>query len=186
MEPLEIVAQIFGVIGIVLGFFIYLSKSRSRIILCKFISDVIWFFNYFFLGAYTGALLNLIAMGRETVFYNREKRKWASHRIWLYVFLLLTLISPILEWVENGAFSWIPLCPAIGSMFAVVSFYSKKPRQMRYMGYCAQILWLAYGIGIGNVTATISSALILLSAVVGNIREARARKKPDSGTDERG
>lgn len=179
MGPLEIIAQCLGVIGIALGFFIYLSKIRTRIILCKFISDVVWFFNYLFLGAYTGAILNLIAMGRETVFYNREKHRWASHRIWLYIFLLLTLISPILEWVEAGAFLWIPLCPAVGSMFAVVSFYSKKPRLMRYMGYCAQILWLAYSIGIGNVTASISSSLILLSAVIGNIRESRASKKSD-------
>lgn len=178
MKILEIAAQVLGIIGIALGLFIYIGKSRTRIILCKFISDAVWFFNYLFLGEVTGAVLNLIAMGRETVFQNRGKHRWASHRIWLFVFLFLTLISPTLEWIKLGAFSWIPLCPAIGSMFAVVSFYSQKPRLMRYMGYCSQILWLSYGIGTQNAMSAISSALILLSAVIGNIRERCTSPKP--------
>ena len=126
MGTWEITAHMLGVIGIVLGFFIYLSKSRARIILCKFISDAVWFLNFLFLGDATGAILNLIAMGCETVFQNRGKYSWASHHIWLFVFLLLTLLSPIIEWRKLGTFSWPPLCPAIGSMFAVVSFYSKQ------------------------------------------------------------
>ena len=176
MQPHEIVAWVFGILGILLSLILYAGRTRTHILICKLISDVLWFVNYILLGAYTGALLNVIAIGRETVFYNRDRRKWASHRIWLYVFILLTFLSPIMEFVKLGGFSWIPILPAIGSVLAVISFYSKRPWVMRCFGFGAQAFWITYGILIWNPTAVISSALIITSAVIGTVRELLARR----------
>lgn len=177
MPPHHIVAQIIGFVGVAISILIYAGRTRARILICKFISDVLWFANYILLGAYTGALLNLIAMARETVFYNRGVKKWASHRIWLYVFMLLTLLSPILEWVKLGGFSWVPLLPATGSILAVISFYSNRPRVMRYFGFAAQAFWLVYGFMLVNISSIVCGILTILSAVIGMIREARAKAK---------
>lgn len=177
MTPLELFAQVLGLLGIGISLLIYAGRTRSRILVCKFISDVLWFGNYFLIGAYTGALLNVIAMGRETVFYNRETKKWASHRAWLYVFIVLTLLSPILELVKIGGFAWGPLLPAAGSILAVISFYSRRPRVMRYFGFASQIFWLVYGILLVNVTSILCCTFTILSAVIGMIREWTAKKK---------
>ena len=175
MAPLMLVAQIFGILGTAISLLIYAGKTRKSILICKFISDVLWFFNYILIGAYTGALLNVIAMGRETVFYNREQKKWASYRVWLYVFILLTLLSPVLEWVKGG-WSWVPLLPATGSVLAVISFYSKHPPVMRYFGIGAQILWLAYGILLVNPASILACTLTILSALIGMTREWIAKR----------
>ena len=177
MPPHEVVAQIIGCFGILISLFIYAGKTRARILICKFISDVLWFLNLVLLGGYTGALLNLIAMIRETVFYNRDRKKWASYRIWLYIFIALTMLSPIFEWVKVGAFTWIPLLPATGSVFAVISFYSNKPRVMRYFGFVAQGFWLVYAIMLVNVSSIVCGALTITSAIIGTVREYRARRK---------
>ena len=175
MTPLMIVAQIFGILGTAISLLIYAGKTRKSILICKFVSDVLWFVNYILIGAYTGALLNVIAMGRETVFYNRERKKWASHRVWLYVFILLTFLSPAFEWIKGG-WSWIPLLPASGSVLAVISFYSKHPPVMRYFGIGAQILWLAYGILLVNPASILACTLTILSALIGMTREWIAKR----------
>ena len=177
MPPHEVAAQIVGFFGIVISLFIYAGKTRATILICKFISDVLWFVNLILLAGYTGALLNLIAMVRETVFYNRDRKKWASHRIWLYVFIALTLLSPIFEWVKVGGFTWVPLLPAVGSVFAVVSFYSKHPRVMRYFGFIAQAFWLVYAIMLVNISSIFCCTLTITSAVIGMVREYRAKRK---------
>ncbi len=180
-----LISQIFGTAGIIISLSIYAGKSRSNIITCKFISDVIWAINYLFLGAYTGALLNVIAMARETVFYNRDKKKWAASRIWLYIFIALVLISPTIDLIKAGAFSIIPLFPAVGSSFAVVSFYNRSTKNMRIFGFIAQVLWLIYGFLLFNPTGIISCLLTIASIVIGFIREIRAKKdKKDKNVQE--
>ena len=168
-----VISQILGGIGIVLSVFIYAAKSRSKIIVCKFASDAIWAMNYLLAGAYTGALLNTIGMAREAVFYNRGRKKWASHRFWLYVFIALTFLSPILEFIKIGHFSFAPLLPATGSSFAVISFYSIKTRNMRILGLISQTLWTIYNAIVANPTALIASILITVSIFIGMFREWR-------------
>ena len=179
MAPHLIVAQIFGYFGIAISIAIYAGKTRGQILICKFISDTLWFVNLILVGGFTGALLNLIAMGREVVFYNRTRKAWAGHRVWFYVFLALTALSPAFEWMKLGEFSWIPLFPAVGSIFAVVSFYTEKPTAMRLFGFAAQAFWLAYAFILDNKSSIICGIFTILSAVIGMVREWLSKRKND-------
>lgn len=176
MELHEIVAQIFGYCGVAISILIYSGKTRAQILICKFISDTLWFINLILIAGYTGALLNLIAMGREIVFYNRNRKAWAGHRIWFFVFMVLTLLSPAFEWIKIGELTWIPLLPAIGSVFAVVSFYSNRPAVMRYFGFAAQAFWLTYSFMLDNKSSIVCGVLTILSAVIGLVRETIVKK----------
>lgn len=171
---MEMTAQIFGILGIGMSFFIYIVRKRSSILLCKFTSDVIWAIHYILIGAYTGAALNILAMVRETVFYNKEK-KWASSKFWLYLFCTLTMLSGFLTW--QGPTS---LLPAVGSVCAVISFWCTKPINIRLLAAPAQGLWTIYNIVHRSVTGGISSGLSLLSVLIGlarDIHELRQAKK---------
>ena len=164
-------AQIFGIIGICLSFFIYIVRLRASILLCKFTADVIWAVHYLLIGAYSGAALNVLAMARETVFYNKTK-KWASSRFWLYLFATLTMLS--------GVFTWegpISLLPSIGSVCAVISFWCTKPIHIRLLAAPAQALWTIYNILHHSLTGGISSSLALLSVLIGLARDLHEMKK---------
>lgn len=171
-----VASQIIGAIGIVAGLSIYAGKTRGQILVCKFVSDALWSLNYLLVGGYTGSLLNAIGMARETVFYHRDTKKWASSRLWLCLFVLLALLSPIMEWVNLGSFSWLPLLPACGSTCSVFSMYSRRPMLMRILGLLTQTFWLAYGVILQNVTSVLCGIMIVISVFVGMIRELRANK----------
>ena len=181
ISPALLISQIFGAIGIFISITIYAGKNRSNIIICKFISDIVWTVNYTLIGAYTGALLNVIAMARETVFYNRGKKKWASSRLWLYIFILLVLISPAIELMKSDTPSIVPLFPAIGSTFAVLSFYCLSEKRTRILGLIAQLLWLVYGFYPFNPTGIISCSLTIVSIIIGTVR-AHKNKAEDTDT----
>ena len=175
-----LISQIFGTAGIIISLSIYAGKSRANIITCKFVSDVVWAINYLCLGAYTPALLNVIAMARETVFYNRHKRKWAASKIWLYVFVALVLISPAVDLFTADSFSIMPFFPAVGSTFAVISFYNRNTKNMRIFGLIAQSLWLIYGFKPFNPTGIISCILTIISIAIGFFRETYQKKTPST------
>ena len=185
-QTLKLIGEIIGVVAIAEGFFIFLSNKREKIIFFKFISDLLWMTNQLFIGGYTGALLNGIAMGRESVFYNRDKKKWASSRLWLFFFLAVTLISPTVSLLSGGE-GWYAILPAIGSSASVVGFYSRRPNVTRYLSFIVNSLWLWYNVIINNVSAAISCVILLLSALVGTVmmliqkkRERIAAESPEA------
>lgn len=178
-EQLKLIGEIIGFVAIGENFFIFLSNRRERILIFKFISDVLWATNNFLVGGYTGAILNVVAMGRETVFYNRDKHKWASSPIWLAVFLAVTAISPMMSLI-SGKEGWYAVLPALGSMAAVIGFYSRKPAITRYVSFIANGLWLVYAIFVWNISSIVCNIVLLTSAVIGMLLAAVNKKKAAS------
>lgn len=169
---LKIIATIIGIVAIAESLLIYASVKRERILLFKLISDVLWGANYLLLGMYTGALLNVIAIGREIIFYHRSRHKWANNIAWFFVFVALTLISPILSWA-----GWISILPALGSVFAVMSFYCKKELVMKIFAFPAQGLWFTYNLLSENWSGLASCSITLVSIVIGLVREFCVARK---------
>ena len=170
-----VASQIYGLCLCSLSFFIYYGKKREHILITKLVSDVLSSIQQAMVGASTGALINAIAAAREIIFYHRDKKKWASHIGWLFVFLVAMSISPILTW--QGPVS---LLPATGSALAVVAFYCKRPVHTRILGLFAQGLWLTYTIMTFNLVAALQNMILIISAALGLIRdyrEYRARVK---------
>ena len=181
-EQLKLIGEIIGFVAIGENFFIFLSNRREHILIFKFISDILWGINNLLLGGITGAILNLVAMGRETVFFNRDKRKWASSSIWLVVFLAITAISPVISLV-SGKEGWYAILPALGSMAAVIGFYSRKPAITRYISLVANGLWLVYAVFVWNISSIVCNIVLLTSAVIGTILAAVNKKKVASAAD---
>lgn len=182
-ETMKLIGEIIGIVAIIEGFFIFLSSKREKILIFKFISDALWTVNQLLIGGYTGALLNGIAMGRETVFYNRDKRKWASSPAWLAVFMVITAVSPMMSLI-SGKEGWYAILPALGSMAAVIGFYVRRPALTRYISFLANGLWLCYNVIIRNISASISGVILLLSAIVGTVmmlvQAHRCKKEADN------
>ena len=177
---LKTIGFIIGIIAIAEGFLIYASTSRRKMLLFKLIEDVLWLFNYLFSGGYAGAILNGVAILREIVFYNRDRSRFCASGLFLPVFILLTLVSPVAS-MASGSEDLHALLPAVGSVLAVIGFYQSSPTVARRLGLPAQTLWLLYSVYGHNATAAAANAILLLSAVVGEVRAARTARKPCAG-----
>lgn len=175
-ETLKIMGECIGAAAIAEGFLIYFSKTRGRILAFKFISDLLWFFNMLCLGNLTGALLNIVAMCRETVFSLAEKRKFFANRLWLAVFLTVTAISPVYALI-TGKEGAAAVLPALGSLLAVIAFYQKNPKYIRSVGFVSQTLWLVYALLSNNISSTVGNSILIISAISGTVRAALDEKK---------
>ena len=165
----NLVAQIAGIAGTAMCFFMFVARKRRTILLGKFTCDVLWTLHYGLIGAYSGAALNVLAMGRETVFYNKDK-KWASSRLWLYLFVALTIGSSLMTW--EGPLSLLPMT---GSCCAVISFWCTKPLHIRLLAIPAQLLWLIYGILHMSLPSIVSNIIALTAIGIGLYRDIRKK-----------
>ncbi len=167
---ISLLGQIVGGAAVVAALFIFVSRSRKIILTTKLTADVLWTAHYLLIGGYTAACLNVIGVFREIVFYNREK-KWASSRIWLYVFLGLTVAASLLTW--EGPQSLLAMT---GMILAVFSFWCRDPLHICLLSIPSEMSWLVYNILHRSVPGMISSSLAMVSMGIGIYRNLKARK----------
>ena len=154
------------------GLVIFISVKRSRIISLKIVSDSLFLVHELCLGLFSGAALHCVAIARSLVFYQRGRRKWADNPLWLVLFILATLISPILTWAGP-----ISLLPTSGSIVCVFGYYVKNTWLLRILSYIGEGLWLLYGVFCGSLPITLFGVVALVSLTVGMIREALHKRK---------
>lgn len=163
-SPLKIAAQIIGLIALIEGLFIYQQSSRRKILILKGSNDLIWAAHYALLGAVSGAVLDVIAVFRAIVFYNKDKR-WASSKLWLLVFLAVTWVGIALSW--QGPVS---LLAGFGSSFAVTGYYLTNERLTRLFNIPALILWLVYSALNYSFGGIVNNVITFCSLIVGIVR----------------
>lgn len=164
MSMLWWIGQVVGAVGILLNMAIYQQKTRDKLLLYKLMSDVAWFLHYAFLGAWAGAAVGLIGCGRELVFMHGGK-KWASKKIWVPIFVCISIISAVLTW--KSAWSILPAC---ASVMSVLSFAKADPRASRIMCFPISGCMLTYDISCGSYTGLANEIFTLISGVIGVIR----------------
>ena len=155
-----VLSTIFGVLGIGACIIIYQQNQKEKLLIWKLISDVLWALHYFFLAAYSGTAVAIIAIFREIAFYDQAKRKAQSQ--WLLVlFICISAVSAVITWK-----SYFSILPATASIISIISFWKGKPGVTRYLAFVVSGCMLTYDvychsyIGIGNEIFTICSAII--------------------------
>ena len=85
----NIIAQILGFGGVYMLFALYQQKERKKLLCRKLCADVLWGVHYLFLGAWAGAIPNLVGIARESIFMNSGK-KWANSLAWPILFIAVS------------------------------------------------------------------------------------------------
>ena len=174
MKPNEIIAAVFGVLGIVVSIIIYQQKKGKKLLRWKLVSDFVWLMQYLLLGKYTGAGSCVVGVVRETVFLNQH-RKWAQSKLWLLFFLALSISISIATW--GSVYSALPMT---ASAIAVFSFWRAKPTLTKILSYTICFCMLTYDIfGAGEVAymGVVNEVLTLISTTVSLILVGKEKKK---------
>lgn len=174
METIEIIAQAVGIFGMIANFVSFQQKKQKMAILFQFFAALLFAVNFLMLGAYIGALLNVIGVLRAIVFVNREKLN-ATHPVWLIIFILaFSSTYPLVFTVFNKEISAknliIEILPVIAMILSTISFRLSKAKDIRRFGLFSSPMWLIYNIFCFSIGAIISEILNLISIIIGIIR----------------
>ena len=98
---MEILAQAFGIIGMIFNLLVFQQKTHKGVTLCQFFAAVAFCANYLMLGAFVGGILNFVGALRAAVFYYKDKTK-ANSIFWLIFFILAFASSYPLTFLAFG------------------------------------------------------------------------------------
>ena len=175
---LFIAARILGILGIICVVITYQQKERSKLLLCKLITDCFWLAHYFCLGAYSGAAICVISVMRSTVFLQKGKYKWAESKLWLVFFMICSILSAILTW-KNG----FTLLTTAVSLCSIISFWIGNPALSRKLNIPIGICMATYAAISGSVEGTLNDSFSTISAIIGIYRLDRKKKQEEGVKD---
>lgn len=171
---MEIVAQIFGIIGMIFNLLVFQQKTHKGVTMCQFFAAAAFCANYLMLGAFVGGILNLVGALRAAVFFFKEKTR-ANSVVWLIIFILAFAASYPLTFFVFGTEPTtknliIELLPVVAMVIITVSLRLGSAKAVRFMGLFSSPMWLVYNAFSGSIGAIASEILNLISMVVGIIR----------------
>lgn len=160
----ETIGQIVGFAAMAIIVASYQQKSHKNILTFQMVSGLLFTVHYLLLGAYTGAIMNLLGAFRSLVYSNRSK-KWASSKIWPVIFSIAFFISGILTW--DNIFSLFPL---IAMLMSSVVLWIEKPKVNRIFSLPTSTCWLIYNIKTLSYPGIITEIFVLSSIIIGILR----------------
>lgn len=161
---LNIIAQLLGLGGTYMLFTLYQQKERKKLLSRKRYADILWGLHYIFLGAWGGAIPNVVGVLRETVFIHNDK-KWAKSLAWPIVFIIISWTLAILSW--NSMLSLLPMC---ASTLVTVSLWVKSPKLTRILSFPVCVTFIVYDVFVGSYAGIINESISLISIVSSFIR----------------
>ena len=177
MELKEIIAQIFGLIGMAVAILSYQGKAKKTVILMQLVSTFMFTVNFALLGATIGALLNGIGFIRAIIFVNKDK--FHTERIgWLIGFIVVfALMYPatflLFDREPTLKNLVLELLPVIGMCAGTVGYYLKDAAHVRKLALIGSPCWLIYNVFTGSIGAVLCEVFSLISVIIGMIRHDR-------------
>lgn len=174
MEPIEIIAQIIGIVAMIFNILSYQGKRQKTIISLQLFGSTLFAINYLLLGAIVGGILNILAIIRAVIFFFGDKFK-ADKLAWLLAFIASYISVYILNFTlfqrEPSAFNLIiEVLPVIAMLTLNIGFRLKDSAKIRKCALISSPSWLIYNIATGSWGAIICELFTLISIFVGMFR----------------
>ena len=193
MEPLEFFAQAIGIVAMAIGVLSFQQKTQKGIVLMQFCSSILFAIHYGMIGGLIACILNSIGIVRAAVFSQRDKRAWAAHISWVYVFSAAFIVIYILMFTalrdvafpdgEVTAFDYIvQILPVIGMIATTVSFRAKNAASVRALSFISSPAWFIYNIVTISIAGVLTEAFVMCSIVIGIFRLDRKKGSAENGT----
>ena len=168
---MQIIIRLFGIIGLILCIIPFQFKKHKHIVLCKMVSEVSFAMQYFLLGAYTGAWIDLVSGLRNFLFYKFVEKKWSTLPV-IIVFAMVVIVLGVTTW--DGMISLLPI---MAKLLTTVSYGMKNEKLLRLITLPSCLFWISYNIIIGTWEGAIADGLALVSILIAMYKfDAKGRK----------
>ena len=161
----QVIIQGVGFVALLFVIVSFQKKERGSLLFTMLVGLVLFVVHYLLLNAWTGALLNLVEAGVVYVSYKKESTSWARQKFWLYIFVLLFVVSGLVV-----SRTLIDLLPVIAQIIGVIGVWRNDPREIRFIMLVPRPLWFLYNLSIGSYAGMATEVFIFLSLVIGIFR----------------
>lgn len=161
---MEIVIQVIGFLGLLANFLSFQFKTHKNILLFRTINESLFISQYFLLGAFSGAFLNIVGVFRNVIFTKqvaKEKSTTATAIIFSVIFTVFGLLT------FDGVKSIMLI---FAKVLSTVAYSNKNATVIRVVSFLTHIAYLFYNISVFSLAGAIADGILLVSLIIGIMR----------------
>lgn len=176
-DILPIIANIIGILAVALFVLSYQQKTRRGIILCNILSRGLYVVQYLLLGAFEGAVLDILGMGVSLL---AQKKDIPAIKKYLPAVIIGTdlIVVGVGLCLYESIFSLLPIC---GVLLHTGAFWMTRERRIRAVSFLGSPFWFVYNLVSRAYGSAIGDAMTMVSIAVAIVRYdvlGREQKKP--------
>jgi len=164
----QILIQAIGVMAFAILWLSFQFDDRKVLVNLRSFHNIVYGIHFYFLNALTASALQIMAVARNFVFLNRTKHKAFNGKIWLFIFLILFLITGIITW--EGPVSILSF---FGMGLGTLSIWSEKTQHIRLFTLLSTFFWLIHNFIIVSFAGIFFSIITIISLSVAMLRFKR-------------
>jgi len=157
-------SQIINLVGMGFGFTAFQCKKHWQIMLFKVIHEFLASIHYILLGAYTGAVMNLISCFRNSLFAVWVKKGKKTTGL-ILVFGVIFVVLGVYVW--EGPKSIFVIAAKV---LTCIAYGCKNTATVRKLSLISNSGWLVYNLIVFSVAGFVCDSVMLTSVITGIIR----------------
>ena len=152
-----LLGNIFGLIASIIMVVSGTIKNGKKVLVSQNIQLGFGAISNIILGGYTGALLNVVSIGRNVLCYNNKLTKG---------YKIAIIIVQIVGCLLANKMGWIGLCPLV-SVLAFTLFLTTDAKKLKILNASTVILWAIYDFYIKSYTAFVFDIFTMITNLYG-------------------
>lgn len=158
------VGQILGFLAMALSILMLQTDKRKSILFMQAGCNFLFILHYLFIGALTGAAMNVVA-GTRTMIFSFSEKKWASSPLWVVFFLAVTVAMGVWTWEGPvSLFFMASIC------LKTVAIRWGSTKVLRRVYFLCSALTLVYDVFSFSLAGILTEGFAAASSVVAMIR----------------
>lgn len=160
-----ILAQILGVIALVLELIAFQFKKKKPTLICQSLDAFFYLLQYLCLGAFSGCVTKGLVIVRNFCVVRKDQKE--KDQPWLmWIFIIAYVVASILTF--KAWYSLLPL--AAGSIWTVAVWKIKGTQELRFAAIPPTLMWVVYNAIVLSYPGIMSNVLSLISIIIGIYR----------------
>ncbi|MBO5683072.1 MAG: YgjV family protein [Clostridia bacterium] len=172
-------ALIVGLFAVALYVLSYLQKNRGAILTLGVISRLLYVVQYLLLGAYSGAVLDVVGAGSGVLAQKSERGFVKKHKAAIFIAVnVITVAIGVALFLRSGKI--LDLLPLAGILFQTDALWLKKEKYIRLVSILGCPCWFTYNIITGAYGSCIGDSLSFLALAISMLRYDILGKKEET------
>jgi hypothetical protein len=168
LKDIGTITSIVAVVVFLLG---YLQRKRITILLFNITSRVLYILSYVFLGALSGALLDVMGTAIAALAGKKNSGFVKKHlKAMIIGSSVATVIAGIVTWVLFEPDKWYAFMPIVGILLQAGAFWLDDEKWIRRLSLAGCPFWFTYNLLTPGSYAFIGDALSAVSLLISMYR----------------
>ena len=147
-------AQLFGILAWLTLLLSYYRKNTDKILFVQIISVIFYLLNYLFLGAWTGLIVVIFELVRDSLYYKTDKDN-------LLFILTIPFYIFLAYFARNDFIEFIPILASLLEGYTL----TKHKKIVVPGAIIVYSMWLLYDIAVKAYTGALTDGLIVISNI---------------------